>query len=57
MILFVAQTFLPEAGVAPALMTGLVHALTLRGHPAEVYCRESRLAAYTVHFVSFVSVM
>ncbi len=45
MILFVAQTFLPEAGVAPALMTGLVHALTLRGHPAEVYCRESRLAA------------
>ena len=58
MILFVAQTFLPEAGVAPALMTGLVHALTLRGHPAEVYCRESRLAAvkafdasrrYTVH--------
>ena len=58
MILFVAQTFLPEAGVAPALMTGLVHALTLRGHPAEVYCRESRLAAvkafdasrrYTIH--------
>jgi phosphatidylinositol alpha-1,6-mannosyltransferase len=58
MILFVAQTFLPEAGVAPALMTGLVHALTLRGYPAEVYCRESHLAAvkafdasrrYTVH--------
>ena len=45
MILFVAQTFLPEAGVAPALMTGLVHALTLRGYPAEVYCRESHLAA------------
>ena len=45
MILFVAQTFLPEAGGAPALMTGLVHALTLHGHPAEVYCRESRLAA------------
>jgi phosphatidylinositol alpha-1,6-mannosyltransferase len=45
MILFVAQTFLPEAGIAPALMTGLVHTLTLRGYPAAVYCRESRLAA------------
>lgn len=52
MILFVAQTFLPEAGAAPALMIGLVHALTLRGHPAEVYCRESRLAAVKAFDVS-----
>jgi phosphatidylinositol alpha-1,6-mannosyltransferase len=45
MILFVTQTFLPETGGIPALMTGLVQALTVHGHPAEVYCRASRLHA------------
>lgn len=45
MILFVTQTFLPETGGIPALMTGLVQALTVHGHPAEVFCRASRLHA------------